>query len=210
MRSGKSDIAINQIQAYNNFGLRTAIFQPEKNTRDVFNGRPIWRSLSGGVVKKYINAGWYNSGDEILKRANDFDVFGFEEHHWYPEDYFFIVNKLDQMGKIVLSVGLDYFHNGQPVENFWNLKQQNNVRSIEGVSAFCEVDLEKGKYSLAERTQLLVNGKPAFFDTPTDLPESETVNYTYFPVSLKNWNVLPPKDPSLMHLYKRYYLDVKS
>ncbi len=218
MRSAKSFDAMHIIRGFKEDGLKTILFQPEKNTRDLIDGAPVWRSSNGNFEKTYAPALKYTTAEEVLKLADKFDVFGFEEHHWYPEDYVSLVEKLDSLGKIVVDVGLDYYHNGKPVLQFEALSKFKNVACREGVGAYCYLDIALGKRTLAKRTQMLINGEPPTYDSPTNVAEDSSDRfggekrqavYTYQPVSIKNWQVLPPKDFSLMEEYKKYYLEVK-
>lgn len=218
MRSGKTDDAVNIINAYENFGLRVKLFQPEKNVRDVIDYKPVWRSGSGKFIRRYLPAEWYSSADTILSSMDDYDVFGFEEHHWYPSDYIGLVKKLDLLGKIVVDVGLDFFHNGKPVPQFAELAALKNVELRSGVAAFCDIDLKKGKYTLARRTQMIIDGEYPYYDSPIDVAEnpgdrfggaSTRVQHEYFPVSIENWQIKPPRDISLAEEYKQYFSSIK-
>ncbi|MBP7708052.1 hypothetical protein KA107_00065 [Candidatus Pacearchaeota archaeon] len=220
MRSAKTYDAINLARAYHSDGRSVRLFQPRKNTRDVIDGKPVWRSGTDKFLKTYIaDVEWYTSREEILDSASNFEVFGFEEHHWYPEDYVQLVLELNAMEKTVIDVGLNYYHNGKPVPQFEELSQLKSVMLREGACAICDVDAKKGLKTLATRTQMLIDGQFPFYDSPTDVAEEsgdrfggveKRVSHVYYPVSIKNWQVLPPRNSSLMAEYQKYFLDVKS
>ena len=222
MRSGKSDDAMNIVEAYHNFGLKHILFQPEQNTRDVIDGKPVWRTGNYHFRRTYANAEYYHGPGQIISNLDKYNIVGIEEPHWIPESELLeIADVINEQNKILIVSGLDYFHNGMPVPQMQSLRALDGSVYRQGVQALCQMDLDSGKYTLAERTQMLIDGKIPRFDSPTDLPERSSERFlkggvesgkstaSYYPVSIKNWRVLPPTDESLLADYEKYYLDVK-
>jgi thymidine kinase len=205
MYSGKSSMAMGSVSGYHRFGLGTRLYQPLKNTRDTSEeGRPIWRARRGNGWD-VLPAHWYGSREDVLDQCKDSEVIGFDEWHWYPEDFVQTVVDLASSGKIVVASGLNYYFNGEPIESY------NVLRKIEGVKvnhcpgAICHEHW--GHHNdpvIASRTQMLVNGQAPLFDEARESSEG-TRGIEYFPVCKECWQVLAPEDNGKMGDYTPWY-----
>lgn len=223
MRSGKSDDAMNIVESYHNLGLKYILFQPKQNTRDVVDEKPVWRTGNYNFRLTYASAQYYQGPEQVISALSKYDIVGIEEPHWIPKDELLeVANMINERDKILIVAGLNYFHNGVPVPQMQSLRELKGSVYRQGVQALCQKDLDSGKRTLATRTQMLIDGKYPRFDSPTDLPEKSSERFldggagsvgstaSYYPVSVKNWEVLPPADEALFADYKKYYLDVKN
>ena len=205
MFSGKSDLATKIVKSYSRNGLSRVLYQPRKNTRDVFRGDPVWFSRSGGDEEiNMLPARWYDSAEEVLAEKDHFDVFGFEEWHLFNPEIYSVIKKLDQTGKIVVAAGGDYYFNGEPVEMFERLRKISGARLLQGVSALCQECSKKGEHTIASRTQRMRGIEPDYFDAPKIVVEGSQ-GWKYSPVCFDHWRVDPPKDSALMGEYAKWY-----
>ncbi len=209
MFSGKSDLAIKIVQSYSRKGLARVLYQPRKNTRDVFREEPVWYSRAGGAEETTtLKARWYNSPEEVLIEKEKFDVFGFEEWHLFNPEIYGVIKSLDKAGKIVVAVGGDHYFNGEPMEMFERLKRISGARLLQGVGALCQECSEKGKHTIASRTQRMRGIEPDYFDAPKIVVDG-SLGWEYSPVCFDHWRVDPPKDASALVAYKKWYLSKK-
>lgn len=209
MFSGKSDLAIGRVRSYSRNGLSRVLYQPRENTRDVFQGRPVWFSRAGGEEISILPAGWYNSPKEVLEKKDQFDVFGFEEWHLYSSDVFEVMKELHESGKFIVSSGLDYYFNGEPVEIFDKLRKLKGAVLLQGVGALCQDCMKQGRKNMAVRTQRRHNSLTQSFDAPKIVVEGSK-GYSYSPVCLDHWKVLPPTNQELMENYQKNYVSIKA
>jgi len=205
MYSGKSDFAISRVQSYLKEGLKGVLYQPEKNTRDIFHGKPVWFSRAGGDEITLLSANFFESPKQVLENIDKYDVFGFEEWQMYSADVFEVIEELHESKKIVVAAGLDYYFNGEPVELFDKLRNLKEAILFPGISARCQDCQDGGKRIMALRTQRTHFGVPENFDAAKIVAEGIS-GYDYKPVCLKHWKVNPPSNPDLFPDYERFYL----
>ena len=153
-------------------------------------------------------ARWYNSMEEVLAEKDKFDVFGFEEWHLFNPEIYGVIKSLDKAGKIVVAAGGDYYFNGEPMEMFERLKRISGARLLRGVGALCQECSEKGKHTLASRTQRMRGFIPDYFDAPKIVVDGSK-DFKYSPVCFDHWRVDQPKDSALMGEYSKWYLSKK-
>lgn len=205
MYSGKSDMAISRVRAFTRHGFRRVLYQPQKNTRDIFQNKPVWFSRAGGDEITLLPAKWFVSADEVLRDMGKYDVFGFEEGQMYSPEAFEVIKQLHEAEKHVVCSMLDYYSNGEPVEIFDKLRSLDGAVLLPGVNAICQDCNADGKNNMAVRTQRTYNGLPEPFDSDKIVVEGSQ-GYAYKPVCLKHWKVNPPINSNLSDLYQKFYL----
>lgn len=205
MYSGKSNMAISTVRSYSRDGLRRVLYQPKKNTRDVFHGDPVWFSRAGGDELTILPAKFFESARQVLSEKDNYDVFGFEEWQMYPQDMLDAVSQLHKSGKFVVAAGLDYYFNGEIVENFDKLRSINDAILLPGVSARCQGCYENGLNTMAVRTQRTFLGSSERFDANKIVVDGSE-GYDYRPACFEHWKVEPPKDINLLEKYNNSYL----
>jgi len=206
MYSGKSDMAISRVRAFSRDGFRRVLYQPKKNTRDIFQGKPVWFSRAGGDETTILPARWFVSADDVLKDMDKYDVFGFEEGQMFSTDVFDVIKQLHEAEKHVVCSMLDYYSNGEPVELFDRLQSLDGRVLLQGVNAICQDCKMSGKNNMAVRTQRDYLGAAQAFDSDKIVVEGSE-GYDYKPVCFKHWRVNPPSDKNLDPLYQKFYLE---
>ena len=95
----------------------------------------------------------------IIDLADQFDVIGFDEIQFFPEDIVQVVAKLVLMGKRVIAAGLDLDFRGEPFGPMpYLLAIADEVVKLKAICVVCTKD--------AHYTQRLVNGEPAGYNDP--------------------------------------------
>jgi thymidine kinase len=206
MYSGKSDTAISRVRSFSRSGLKRVLYQPKKNTRDIFQGKPVWFSRAGGDEMNLLPARFFESAEQVMQDMKEYDVFGFEEWQMYPSEIFEVINELNKSGKFVVAAGLDYYFNGEPVEIFDRLSKLDDSVLFPGVSALCQDCIESGMKTMAVRTQRTYLGDYQAFDAKKIIVDGSQ-GYDYKPVCFKHWRVGPPESPSLEEKYQKFYLE---
>jgi thymidine kinase len=206
MYSGKSDMAISRVRSFSKDGFRRVLYQPRKNTRDIFQGEPVWFSRAGGDETTLLSAKFFESAEQVMQDMKDYHVFGFEEWQMYSPEIVEVINELHKSGKFVVAAGLDYYSNGEPVELFDKLRCLDGAVLLQGVNALCQDCKVGGKNNMAVRTQRTYNGLPEPFDSDKIVVEGSQ-GYDYEPVCFKHWKVGPPENPNLYEKYQKFYLE---
>ncbi|MGM8211427.1 thymidine kinase [Virgibacillus sp. W0430] len=156
MFSGKSEELIRRIRRATYGNLIVRVFKPAIDDRYAdtevvsHNGTALF-ALS--VTKA---AEIWNHVDETV------DVVGIDEAQFFDEEIVHIVNELAQNGKRVIVAGLDTDFRGEPFGPMPEIIVSSE--SITKLTAICPVC-----GSAANRTQRLINGKPASYDEPVIL-----------------------------------------
>lgn len=206
MYSGKSDLAISRVRSFSRSGMKRVLYQPKKNTRDIFQGGPVWFSRAGGDEINLLPARFFESIEQVMRDMKEYEVFGFEEWQMYSPEIVEVINELHKLGKLVVAAGLDYYSNGEPVELFDKLRSLDGAVLLQGVNALCQDCKIEGKNNMAVRTQRTYNSLSEPFDSDKIVVEGSQ-GYDYKPVCFKHWKVGPPKNPDLYEKYQKYYLE---
>ncbi len=147
MASGKTEELIRRIETAEIAKQDVGIFKPRTDTRS-----KKFVSSRKGCKKKAIEV---NEAKEILQFIDRFEVFAVDEVQFFSEKIVSVVNKLSKAKKRVILSGTDTNFRGEPFGIVPNLIAIADEHTI--LHAVCM----KCHSQHANRTQRLINGKPA-------------------------------------------------
>lgn len=170
MKSGKTESFVRIFDEVRYSSHKWKVFQPSVNTREAeVRSRISNISLPTTIIDE-------NKPETILEHITEEDqLVGLDEAQFFDVSLYKVVDKLLSMNKHVVVSGLLLDFRAQPFGPMpWIVGRANHSIRL---TAICEVD---GCDRKATRTQRLINGKPASFNSPIVLIEG-TGNEKYEP-----------------------------
>jgi len=155
MYSGKTTELIRLINIANIANLKTVVFKPAVDTRYIKNKVTSHNkvSIDSILIKK---------PKDILKHTKNSQVVGIDEIQFFDPSIIDVCKKLVSKNKIVIGAGLNTDFRGEPFGSMPALLAlADNLIKTYAVCEICK--------STATRTQRLIKGKPAKYDSPVVL-----------------------------------------
>lgn len=170
MKSGKSAIFIRRFKELEYSNFRCVIFKPAVNIREAgIASRAFNIKLEAIVIDE-------SHPKSILKHLKDkkYKFIGIDEAHFFDVSLVDIIDKLLKEEYHVIVSGLLLNFRGEPFGPMpWLAGRADKVMNL---TAICDVD---GCNRQATRSQRLINGKPAPYNSPTVLIEDQSAIETY-------------------------------
>lgn len=171
MFSGKSEELVLRLSRYPYADKRVAFLRPERDTRGkqthsgkLFDGKEV-------IVPTNVNLKTLTQilGEEQLEAL---DVIGIDEGNFFDDTLVQLCDDLVNLGKIVIVAGLDLTF----AEEGYGPMPQLILRAevVDKLTAVCSVCGSP----YANRTQRLIDGKPASKESPRDIVGDETARET--------------------------------
>ena len=167
MKSGKTREIINRIDKIkfvNN--CRYLIVKPKVDTR---NDSVVTRFGKLNFDCIFVDE---KNPYEILEKISDIDLLVIDEGHFFDLSIINIIKELQKKGLHIIVAGLDLDFRGEPFGSMPYLLALSD--KVYKLTAVCE---HSGCYEKANRTQRLINGKPASYSSPIVLIGDEKEGY---------------------------------
>lgn len=167
MNSCKTRELINRLDRFERLtGHKYTIFKPDLDTRDSkIKSRFGELSYDCTFTK-------YNKPEEILKKVNGEDLVIIDEVQFYSEGIEKTIEKLLLENTHVIAAGLDLDFRGEPFGRIPQLLALADI--VHKVTAVCDYNECNNP---ATRTQRLIDGNPANYDSPTVLVGDRAEGY---------------------------------
>lgn len=170
MKSGKSAIFIRRFMELGYSDYKWITFKPAVNTREPgVASRAFDVKLEAIVIDE-------NSPELILKylKEKQYNFVGIDEAHFFDNHLVDIIDILLKEGYHVIVSGLILSFRGEPFGPMpWLVGRADEVTSL---TAICDVD---GCNHRATRSQRLINGEPAPYNSPLIVIEDQSKIETY-------------------------------
>jgi len=159
MKSGKTGRLILELKRLDHTNLNYIAFKPDIDNR-FSEDKLVSRGMSEEIDAKILNSEnpWKGLEDYVLK---DIDVFAFDEANFFSNELIKIVRDFQVIGKGVLVSGLDLDFKGEPFGPMSSLLAMAD--KVVKLPAACDYE---GCGKRANRTQRLIDGKPAHYNSP--------------------------------------------
>ncbi|HEX6594793.1 MAG TPA: thymidine kinase [Bacillota bacterium] len=153
MFSGKSEELIRRLRRAQYGNLSVSVFKPSIDNRYA-NDSVVSHNGTSFIAQPV------QSAEEIIQQIDDsIDVVGIDEVQFFDEQIISVTDELANRGVRVIVAGLDTDFRGNPFGPMPKLIALSE--SVTKLNAICPVC-----GSPANRTQRLINGKPASYDDP--------------------------------------------
>ena len=155
MFAGKSEELLRRINRFKYADIAYVLFKPKTDTRS----KNCAKSRDGRLIK----AIEVESSNEILdyidKAKEPINAVAIDEAQFFDEELGYVCNQLANKGIVVYAAGLDLDFKAVPFNSMTKLlAYADHVTKLTAVCTICG--------SEANRTQRLIDGKPASFDGP--------------------------------------------
>ncbi len=166
MFSGKSDRLIERLEKLRyhkqGSGIQIGLYKPKRDTR---SPNIYTRSGREPFEAELVDE---NNPKELLWLARDKDVVGIDEGQFFDESLVEVVHSLRAAGKNVVVAGLDTDFTGKGYRSMPQLIfDAHEVMKPWPFCMYVDSDGQCGR--VAQRTQRLLNGRPAPYDDPLDV-----------------------------------------
>lgn len=179
MNSGKTEAFISHFNKLRFVsGLKFQVFKPIIDDR--FSKTQI--ASKNGSLLKCICVDHKNPMQILSKLDEDTDVIGIDEINFFNKDIMLLIYQLIAKGKHVIVSGLDLDFRGEPFGAMGEILC--SADKVTKLFAVCEFD---GCRNSATRTQRLINGMPAPYDSPTILVGDKD----YYQARCKKHHIVP-------------------
>lgn len=102
----------------------------------------------------------------VVDFVDAFDVIGIDEVQFFPDEIVRVISKLVDMGKLVVTAGLDLDFRGEPFGIMpYLLSMADEVLKLKAICVVCAQD--------SHHTQRIINGQPARYSDPIILVGAE-------------------------------------
>ncbi|MGQ4892250.1 MAG: thymidine kinase [Candidatus Njordarchaeia archaeon] len=158
MFSGKTTELIRHLERAIYAKRRGAIFKPSLDNR--YSEKEVV-SHNGLRYPAIVVPNTIEGVAEIYNKAHDLnlDVVCIDEAQFFPIELVDLVEKLASENKVIIVAGLNLDFRGEPFETIKEiLVRADDITHLKAVCTVCGAD--------ATRTQRLINGKPAPYDSP--------------------------------------------
>ncbi|MFN3995137.1 MAG: thymidine kinase [bacterium] len=153
MFSGKSEELIRRIKRSIIANQKVIVFKPSLDKRYEKD-----KIVSHNGIK--IEAVIVDNPMEIYQKSQNFDVIGIDEAQFFDSQLVEIVEKLADEGKRIIIAGLDQDFRGEPFSIMpYLMAIADSVDKLHAICVICG--------AVATKSQRLINGKPAPYDSPT-------------------------------------------
>lgn len=153
MFSGKSEELIRRIKRAIIANQKVIVFKPSIDKRYEKD-----KVVSHNGIK--IEAVIANNSLEIYQKSQNFDVIGIDEAQFFDNQLIEVVEKLADKGKRIIIAGLDQDFRGEPFSFMpYLMAIADSVDKLHAICVICG--------AVATKSQRLINGKPAPYDSPT-------------------------------------------
>ncbi len=170
MKSGKSAIFIRRFKELEYSDYKLIIFKPAVNTRELgVSSRAFDVKLEAIVIDEKNPELIF----EYLKKKQ-YNIVGIDEAHFFDNHLVDVIDILLKEGYHVIVSGLMLSFRGEPFGPMpWLVGRADEVTSL---TAICDVD---GCNHRATRSQRLINGEPAPYNSPLVVIEDQSKIETY-------------------------------
>lgn len=141
MRSGKSQELIRIATKYKIAGHNWVIFKPKKDTRD---GAAVLSRDGSSLSENILQIETISDVVDFLsKSSKTYKFIGFDEFHFFNENFVDLFHFINTFGTDIVVCGLDMDHTGMPVRNLADIMAISN-KVIKLKSICCESKEDKG------------------------------------------------------------------
>lgn len=157
MFSGKSEELIRRVRRATYGNLSVRVFKPIIDDR--YSDESVVSHNGTSIIARSVK-----NSDKILEhlQLHHIDVVGIDEVQFFDDNIVSVANELANKGIRVIAAGLDTDFRGEPFGPMPRMMAQSE--SISKLNAICPIC-----GSPANRTQRLIDGKPASFNDPVIL-----------------------------------------
>ncbi|WP_010531566.1 thymidine kinase [Lentibacillus jeotgali] len=157
MFSGKSEELIRRVRRATYGNLSVRVFKPVIDDR--YSDESVVSHNGTSIIARPVK-----NSEKILEyiEHNHIDVIGIDEVQFFDDNIVSVANELANRGVRVIAAGLDTDFRGEPFGPMPDMMAQSE--SISKLNAICPVC-----GSPANRTQRLIDGKPASYNDPVIL-----------------------------------------
>ncbi|TFJ93376.1 thymidine kinase [Lentibacillus salicampi] len=157
MFSGKSEELIRRVRRATYGNLSVRVFKPIIDDR--YSDESVVSHNGTSIIARSVK-----NSDKILEHLqhHHIDVVGIDEVQFFDDNIVSVANELANKGIRVIAAGLDTDFRGEPFGPMPRMMAQSE--SISKLNAICPIC-----GSPANRTQRLIDGKPASFNDPVIL-----------------------------------------
>ncbi|MBD3249605.1 thymidine kinase [Candidatus Woesearchaeota archaeon] len=183
MKSGKTKMLMDRVEKLNYMNNCNFIFiNPSANTRDEkIRSRCFSKDYDCIIIDK-------NRPADILNQVNkDTDLVAIEEAQFFEDNIGRVVEELIRQEKNVIAAGLDLNFRGEPFHPMPYLL--SIADEINKLTAVCDYE---GCSSLATRTQKLIKGIPAHYDSEEEYIGGSNSDLSYQARCIKH-HIVPGK-----------------
>ncbi|SFB26271.1 thymidine kinase [Lentibacillus halodurans] len=154
MFSGKSEELIRRVRRATYGNLSVLVFKPAVDDR--YSDESVVSHNGTSIIARPVK-----TSDKIFEYLHhtNVDVVGIDEVQFFDDNIVSVANELADKGIRVIAAGLDTDFRGEPFGAMPKLMAQSE--SVSKLNAICPVC-----GSPANRTQRLINGKPASYNDP--------------------------------------------